>query len=373
MGMVDPCGNALGFQRIVAIYLMFVKNGVNFNNKSGLRSDTLAGYGDAVNVLFLLRGFPLPVVISDQNNASGIIIKNLKKEEDIASQRSPLDSAIFAEIQRVSSISKSEDSEDSLMRDLSCINRVTGSRMSEYSQTKGNKIDYHTFPSGATVIKAFTAEDFVFLDKRGHKVKLPHHPSAAQIIALEKRIVKVTITWRFQKNRQNNEKRTFSAETSSNGLICPVRAAMRMIFRARRLEQPDNLPVAVYKQKNSFAYITGSRVTALLRKAVKKVYPDISKDDLKKFSAHSFRVWACVLLDEAGKSPDFIKKRLRWLGDSYRIYLRDTCAIQDQHREALASASLELMNIIRANPEDVIDLSTYPQNDASGEYSDNEE
>jgi hypothetical protein len=65
--------------------------------------------------------------------------------------------------------------------------------------------------------------------------------------------------------------------------------------------------VAVYKQKNSFAYITGSRVTALLRKAVKKVYPDISKDDLKKFSAHSFRVWACVLLDEAGKSPDFIK------------------------------------------------------------------
>jgi len=167
MGVVDPCGAALGYQRIVAIYLMFAKNGVNFNNKSGLCSNTLAGYGDAVNVLFLLRGFLLPVVISDPNNASGIIIKNLKKEEDIASQRSPLDSAIFSEIQHVSSISKSEDSEDSLMMDLSCINRVTGSRMSKYSQSKGSKIDYHTFPSGATVIKAFTAEDFVFFDKRG--------------------------------------------------------------------------------------------------------------------------------------------------------------------------------------------------------------
>jgi len=76
---------------------------------------------------------------------------------------------------------------------------------------------------------------------------------------------------------------------------------MRMICRARRLDQPDNLPVAVYKQKNSLAYITGSRVTTLLRKAVKKVYPDISKEDLKKISAHSFRVWACVLLDEAVK------------------------------------------------------------------------
>ena len=373
MDMVDPCGNALGYQRIVAIYLMFAKNGVNYNNKSGLRSATLAGYGDAVNALFLLCGFPQPVVISDPNNASGLIIKNLKQEEDIASQRSPLDSAIFAEIQRVSSKSKSEDSEDSLMMDLSCINRVTGSRMSEYSQTKGKTIDYHTFPSGAMVIKAFTADDFVFFDKRGHKVKLPHQPSAAQISALEKRIAKVAITWRFQKNRQNNEKRTFSAETPANGVICPVSAAMRMVFRARRLGQPDNLPVAVYKQKNSFAYITGSRVTALLRKAVRLVYPDKSKEELNKFSAHSFRVWACVLLDEAGKSPDFIKKRLRWLGDSYRIYLRDTCAIQDQHREALASASLELMRIIQATPEDVIELSTHPPDDSTGEYSDNEE
>lgn len=370
MGILDPCGNALGYHRIVGIYLMFVKNGVNCTDKSGLRSATLAGYGDAINALFLLRGFPPPVVISDPNNASGIIIKNLKSEEDIANQRSPLDSAIFAEIQQFSSKSKSEDSEVSLMMDLSCINRVTGCRMSEYSQTKGSIIDYHTFPSGAKVIKAFTADDFLFVDKRGHKVTLPHQPSAAQIIALEKRIVKVTITWRFQKNRQNNEKRTFSAENPSNKIICPVRAAMRIIFRARRLNQPDHLPVAVYRHKDSFAYITGSRVGILLRQAVRLAHPDISKENLKKFSAHSFRVWACVLLDEAGKSPDFIKKRLRWLGDSYRTYLRDTCAIQDQHREALASASLELLRLIEADPEDVIELST---NDEVGEYSDNEE
>ena len=349
---------------------MFAKNGINCTDKRGLRSATLAGYGDAINALFTLRGFPPPVVISDPNNASGIVIKNLKNEEDIANQRSPLDSEIFAEIQRSSSTSKSEDSEVSLMMDLTCINRVTGSRMSEYSQTKGKVIDYHTFPSGAKVIKAFTADDFLFIDKRGHKVKLPHQPSTDQIIALENRIVKVTITWRFQKNRQNNEKRTFSAENPSNKIICPVRAAMRIILRARRLNQPDHLPVAVYKHKDSFAYITGSRVGVLLRQAVRLAHPDISKEDLKKFSAHSFRVWACVLLDEAGKSPDFIKKRLRWLGDSYRNYLRDTCAIQDQHREALASASLELMRLIEADPEDVIELST---NNAVGEYSDNEE
>ena len=173
MGIDDPCGEALGYQRIAGIYLMFVKNGVNYKDKSGLRSATLIGYGNAVNALFVLRAFQPVVITSDSNNAPGIVIKNLEREEDIASQRSPLDSAIFAQIQRFSSKSKSQDSEDSLMMDLSCINRVTGSRMSEYSQTKGHTIDYHTFPSGAKVIKAFTADDFVFYDKRGHKVKLP--------------------------------------------------------------------------------------------------------------------------------------------------------------------------------------------------------
>jgi hypothetical protein len=119
---------------------MFAKNGVNYNNKSGLRSATLAGYGKAVNALFLLRGFPPPVVTSDPNNASGIIIKNLKREEDIASQRSPLDSTIYAEIQRVSSKSKSEDSEDSLMMYLSSLNRVTGSRMSEFHRQRVTRL-----------------------------------------------------------------------------------------------------------------------------------------------------------------------------------------------------------------------------------------
>ena len=65
-----------------------------------------------------------------------------------------------------------------------------------------------------------------------------------------------------------------------------------------------------------------------------------------RFSAHSIRVWACVLLDEAGKSAEFIKKRLRWLGDSFRLYLRDTSVITTQHRDALEGSSREAMELI---------------------------
>jgi hypothetical protein len=89
------------------------------------------------------------------------------------------------------------------------------------------------------------------------------------------------------------------------------------------------MPIALYKtKKDKVIYLTGNKIAKLLRKAIQKVRPDTTLDKLKRYPAHSLRVWACVLLDQAGKSPDYIKKRLRWLGDSFRMYLRDTAIIQ---------------------------------------------
>ncbi len=56
--------------------------------------------------------------------------------------------------------------------------------------------------------------------------------------------------------------------------------------------------------------------------------------------------------------PDHIKKRLRWLGDSFRMYLRDTSIIQHQHVDALLAALQEVMDLIAALPKEVIALST---------------
>jgi hypothetical protein len=109
-----------------------------------------------------------------------------------------------------------------------------------------------------------------------------------------------------------------------------------MVMRAHRLSQPDNMPVACYRTKKALLlFITGSRIATLLCEAVKKVQPSTFADDLKKYSAHSLRVWACVLLDEAGMFPSFIQKRLQWSGDSFKMYLHDTKAIQDKHLAAL--------------------------------------
>ena len=134
---------------------------------------------------------------------------------------------------------------------------------------------------------------------------------------------------------------------------------MHLVLRAGRLNQTVDMPLGVYRMKKGKSiYLTGNKIAELLRKTVKSVRPDTTSEDIKQYSAHSLRVWACVLLEKAGKPPDYIKKRLHWLGDSFRMYLQDTLAIQLQHVDALREASWEIMDLISALPTDVIALST---------------
>jgi hypothetical protein len=115
------------------------------------------------------------------------------------------------------------------------------------------------------------------------------------------------------------------------------------------------MPIAVYKTKKSKTiYLTGNKITKLLWKAIKEVRPNTTLDELKWYSAHSLRVWVCILLDKAGKLPNYIKKRLHWLGDSFRMYLRDTAIIQHQHVDALLAALQEVMDLIAALPTNVM-------------------
>jgi hypothetical protein len=118
------------------------------------------------------------------------------------------------------------------------------------------------------------------------------------------------------------------------------------------------MPVACYSKKDSLAYITGTRIAVLFRAAARAVHPTITKEDEQRYSAHLLQVWACVLLNEAGKSPNYIKKCLRWMGNSFRMYLRDTHVIQDQHHEALQALSKEVMDLISTLPADILHLST---------------
>ena len=201
----------------------------------------------------------------------------------MASQRSLLDSTVFAELQCTASSSHSCYSDQNLLFDILILAHFIGPRVSEYAHTTQDKVDYHVYPSGTRVIKAFTANDFVFYDKNGHVLK--KNDDSSLILA-----VSIQITWRIQKNCQNSQKIKLSAHTK-NPVICFVQGALQMVMRAPGLAQLDNMPVACYRTKKApLLFITGSRIATLLCKAVKKVRPSTSADNLKKYSPHSLLV-----------------------------------------------------------------------------------
>ncbi len=86
--------------------------------------------------------------------------------------------------------------------------------VSEYAQTTQDKVDYHVYPSGTRIIKAFTTNDFVFYDKSGYVLKKINNSTLNTATSVQ-------ITWRIQKNCQNGQKIKLSADTK-NPAICPV-------------------------------------------------------------------------------------------------------------------------------------------------------
>jgi len=171
MGILDPCGHQRGYQRIVAMYIGYLMSGVNFRNKDSLRSNTIKGYATGINSLFTLRSMKVPIVLSEYpNNMAGIFINNLIKEVDIARQRSPLDSNIYAEMLRRSNAPLSLDSEQRTLFKVTTIGRYLGPRVSKCAQTTDKNVNYHVYPSGRREIKAFIANAFHFIDVTGQVI-----------------------------------------------------------------------------------------------------------------------------------------------------------------------------------------------------------
>jgi len=96
-------------------------------------------------------------------------------------------------------------------------------------------------------------------------------------------------------------------------------------------------------------YLTGNKISEVLQSVARVCRSDLTKDEIMRFSSHSGRVWAVVILDEDGMQPDFIKSRLRWMGDSYRLYLRDMSILQQKHLTALDRASTEFTTLLGEN------------------------
>ena len=181
------------------------------------------------------------------------------------------------------------------------------------------------------------ASDWRFYDKKGRLIRI-HSLKEARITP---KILKVT--FKIQKNCENGQSITLAAD-DKNHHICPVRAAYRTYLRAKRLGQSDDQPMGVFVNHQGIVrYLTANKIAEVLQSVAKTCHPDLTRDKIMCFSSHSIGVWAVVLLDEAGMNPDFIKSQLRWMGDSYRLYLQDTAILQSKQITALDRSSNDFM------------------------------
>ena len=72
-------------------------------------------------------------------------------------------------------------------------------------------------------------------------------------------------------------------------------------------------------------------------------------------------------------SPEFIMSCMRWMVNSFWMYLRDTGIIQDKHRNILRAASQEVIDLIvgsSANTHDLAGMSTVETGTTMGNYID---
>lgn len=305
-----------------------------------MRYDTILGYVKAAIELFQLRNLPPPFLLDNKGSIAACILANIKDEENIAVQRAHLSVEMYAEILKRSKESNLLSMEQCIA-DFAILGRYLGPRLTEYAQKSYQRAEIHKFPSGKEVVKAICSEDIIFTNEHGRVVK----PDNLLNIHLP---TKIKVKFKVQKNRRNGEEKEVLSD-ANNEEMCPVKAAYRIVLRAALLKQPLDQPVGVYQHKNSTRrYLVGSDISKFLRKIAKKAHPDMTEPEIKRFSAHSFRVTAAVLLHEQGHDGDFIKIQLRWLSDSYRVYLRSTKTILQRHTKALgesAALSIDLANL----------------------------
>eukprot|EP00956_Cyclotella_meneghiniana_P012883 scaffold18357_cov62-Cyclotella_meneghiniana.AAC.1 len=270
----------------------------------------------------------------------GVILDAVRKFEKVPDRREMIHDAMYTHMlsQYRTHVATSPDALVPALIEWLILARWVGPRKSEWcsdSPTKYKVID-DEYWDGPDALP-FIFEDFVFLTASGQEIKITKDMWSDPQTSMPSTFAYLVLRVRKQKNNDNYQKLTY-ARIYKNPLLCPVRAAFRIVCRGRRLRLPKTHPAAVHfsSTHKSFRLITANDTNVYLRRVAQAVYKlPAGSNALRLWSTHSLRVTACNLLHRAGFSDSAIKNRLRWRSDSFMMYLRNTFYTADAHASAL--------------------------------------
>jgi len=117
----------------------------------------------------------------------------------------------------------------------------------------------------------------------------------------------------------------------NEGGKCFMRAITRIIQRFVRIRclTDYTTPLALYSSVTNAEprFITSKDIEAVMRRVASRVYnidPVKGKEALQRWSAHSLRVGACVILHAMGFTDTQIQWLLRWHSLAFMVYLQNT-------------------------------------------------
>jgi hypothetical protein len=233
---------------------------------------------------------------------------------------------------------------DSLMAtmiDYASAGLYDGFRLSEWAQPNGHHEISNPHLNHKGEACAFCLGDIRFLSS--DKIRVP----IAQVLKLDpsSQIVgRDFIKYRTQKNGKHGEERQHTRNLSPTA-PCHVASMMRVVHRLVRIVGVKyNVPLCVYRHDNGTArYVTASLIESTFRMAAAHVYkldPISDSAHLRKWSAHSMRVGACVILHGMGFTDTQIQFLLRWTSNAFYVYLRNIAGLAHKQNRALEDLSV---------------------------------
>jgi len=222
----------------------------------------------------------------------------------------------------------------------------TGSRISEYGQTRATKDPvtgkrYACVPNSpaagpwASQPIAFIATDFVFYSATAIRVETEF---CLLNTALD-HIWELHLRFRFDKSKTNFTIRKYTRLPDMN--FDPVIAAINIIRRAHLLNVLPNEPLGQYRALDSStnSMIRDHDIRDTMRLGCRRAYPNpqhYCRIHILGLVPHSTRVTAALCLKLGGATDEEIAFRLRWHIASVPTYLRECyCGIDQLMRTAI--------------------------------------
>jgi hypothetical protein len=330
---------------LLATYLFFVTEGENLLAKADLSEKTLIGYLGAAHAWFeTVLGITVPIHSLAMGGTAklhpliGQTIDLRRAWRQPREKREPFSYAMFCTLHTVISTAFAHDKRTvlclpSAIFDWVRLGTFTGSRVSEYAQTKSKRGEYLTVPmtkaaglwAGSPI--AFIRSDFTHLDNNSRIL------SFAELVQHPNRATHLHVRFRFDKSPQNFTIRKF--RRSGHEFLCPILASLSILYRASALRVPDTAPLGVFRPNSTsptFTYLTSTDVIRTMRATCLATYPDpehFLHKNVNRIVAHSLRVTAAVALFNMGHSIEEIAYRLRWQPQSVQHYLRECSTHSD--------------------------------------------